>query len=415
MGYRLNGFVRLFAAMIVTSTVLFAMPGAARAANSDPVILVHGFAGFGRDEALGYKYWGGFDDLEAYLRSSGRTTYTATVGPFSSNWDRAVELYYQIKGGCVDYGASHAAYFGHSRKVTGKCFPGLYPAWSAAHPVHLVSHSMGGQTAKMLVQLLESNGDPYEPGLFGGLKSGWVTSVTTIATPNNGTSLTSVVNDHVPLVIDLVAGIAGIAGILDENSFLYNFKLEQWGLRRNEGEGFCSYRDRVKNSAIWKSPLAKTDLSLWSLSPDGAAEENDWVETWPNVYYFSYSTRTTFRGFITGWEYPLATTNPLVVAFSTPAAFPLKPGLGNYVFNQIGHVIVDGSWWENDSVVNTKSMKGPWNDSSTIVDFHGTPAVGKWNYMGILDGFDHFDAVGWTAFWDARSFYLTHVDRLRSL
>jgi triacylglycerol lipase len=26
---------------------------------------------------------------------------TAAVGPISSNWDRAVELYYQIKGGCA--------------------------------------------------------------------------------------------------------------------------------------------------------------------------------------------------------------------------------------------------------------------------------------------------------------------------
>ena len=30
-------------------------------------------------------------------------------------WDRAVELFYQIKGGTVDYGKEHSALHGHAR------------------------------------------------------------------------------------------------------------------------------------------------------------------------------------------------------------------------------------------------------------------------------------------------------------
>src|SRR5580765_7550691 len=124
------------------------------AANSNPVIFVHGFAGFGRSEMLGYKYWGGLTDLQVQLQSrySNQMVATAVVGPFSSNWDRAVELFYQIKGGCVDYGAAHAALNGHYERPESvyhdgrTCYPGLYPAWDASHPVHLISHSMGGQT-----------------------------------------------------------------------------------------------------------------------------------------------------------------------------------------------------------------------------------------------------------------------------
>jgi triacylglycerol esterase/lipase EstA (alpha/beta hydrolase family) len=63
-----------------------------------------------------------------------------------------VELFWQIKGGRVDYGAKHAERHGHAR--FGRTFPGLYPRWDAAHPVHLIGHSMGGQTARMLVQML---------------------------------------------------------------------------------------------------------------------------------------------------------------------------------------------------------------------------------------------------------------------
>ncbi|MFC6659765.1 hypothetical protein [Deinococcus multiflagellatus] len=63
----------------------------------------------------------------------------------SSNWDRAAELYAQIKGGCVDYGAAHAAQHGHARTDSAKCYPGFYPQWDAAHPVNLLGHSMGAR------------------------------------------------------------------------------------------------------------------------------------------------------------------------------------------------------------------------------------------------------------------------------
>jgi len=90
----------------------------ALAANNDPVILVHGFAGFGRNELLGYKYWGGLNDLQEQLKASytNQLVATAVVGPFRSNWDRAVELFYHIKGGCVDYGALHSSANGHHER-----------------------------------------------------------------------------------------------------------------------------------------------------------------------------------------------------------------------------------------------------------------------------------------------------------
>ena len=176
----------------------------ALAANNDPVILVHGFAGFGRNELLGYKYWGGLDDLQEQLKAryTNQLVATAVVGPFSSNWDRAVELFYQIKGGCVDYGALHSSANGHYERPESyyhdgrTCYAGLYPAWDAGHPVHLISHSMGGQTARMLVQMLAANGAPGNPSLFPyAVAASWIKSVTTIATPNDGTTLAYRITD----------------------------------------------------------------------------------------------------------------------------------------------------------------------------------------------------------------------------
>lgn len=115
--------------------------------HKTPVIFVHGFFGWGRDELFGIKYWGSLHgDLEADLRERNIPTFTATVGPVSSNWDRACELYAQIKGGTVDYGLRHSAT--HRHKATGRTHPGLYPEWGTkdehgnVRKVHLIGHSM---------------------------------------------------------------------------------------------------------------------------------------------------------------------------------------------------------------------------------------------------------------------------------
>lgn len=129
--------------------------------NSYPIVLVHGFAGFGRNGFHGLlKYWGGLHDVQQDLDNLGFPTLTAAIGPFSSNWDRTCELFAQIKGRRVDYGEARSRMFGHAR--FGRTFPGLFPQWGEVNPltgsinkVHLISHSMGGQTTRQLAQLLE--------------------------------------------------------------------------------------------------------------------------------------------------------------------------------------------------------------------------------------------------------------------
>jgi hypothetical protein len=64
---------------------------------------------------LGYKYWGGFTDIQEELKNRGYKVYSAAIGPFSSNWDRACELYAFIKGGYVDYGLAHSEKYSHRR------------------------------------------------------------------------------------------------------------------------------------------------------------------------------------------------------------------------------------------------------------------------------------------------------------
>lgn len=128
--------------IILISLCLPAFTRAAFSKNSDPIVLVHGFAGWGRDSFHGFSYWGGFHDLQEDLKYEGNRVLTASVGSFSSNYDRAIDLYAQIKGGCADYGVTHSQKFGHAR--FGRCYTQpLYPQWDENNKLHFIGHSQG--------------------------------------------------------------------------------------------------------------------------------------------------------------------------------------------------------------------------------------------------------------------------------
>ena len=85
--------------------------GMISAQNNYPIVLIHGFMGWGPEETGGYNYWGGREVSAQMLRDEGHTVFTVSVGPVSSNWERAIEIYTQLKGGRVDYGKAHAEKF----------------------------------------------------------------------------------------------------------------------------------------------------------------------------------------------------------------------------------------------------------------------------------------------------------------
>lgn len=369
--------------------------------NEYPIVLVHGLGGFGRDEFGGViKMWGGIYDIETDLRNKGYTVYTAAVGPVSSNWDRAVELYYQIKGGTVDYGEAHSEEHGHSRY--GRTYSGFYPEWGEINPetgkpnkVHLIGHSMGGQTIRTLAQLL-SEGDEREQATGNEIsilyadKQPWVHSVLSISTPHDGSSAAYLINDVIPIVQELVIGAAIFAGNINQD--FYDFKLEQWGIQREKGERFSSYVKRIQNSPGWKSK----DTANWDLKPDGAYELNRWVKAQPDVYYFSVSNSQTHRSLLTGHHLP--------DLFMNPALRPFSRYIGSKTFKKEGFVI-NRAWWENDGLVSVSAMKGPTIGSTDrIVEYDGNPQMGAWNHLGKMKYYDHLDIIGWGVR-DMRSWY----------
>jgi hypothetical protein len=106
-----------------------------------------------------------------------------TVNPscVSSLHDRVMQIFYEIKGGTINYGKDHSELHGHDE--IGETFEsGKFSEWNEENPIHIVGHSFGGVTARVLQAYL-GDGDK-----FSGYQtsSSWVVSVLTITTPLNG-------------------------------------------------------------------------------------------------------------------------------------------------------------------------------------------------------------------------------------
>ncbi len=150
----------------VLALSLCAVPAAAaddQAHPDDPVVFVHGLLGWGQRDKV-YRimpYWGlTTGSLTDYLSAKGYETYAASVGPLSSAWDRACELYAQLAGTRTDYGVRHAQDFGHERYGIDYEQP-LFDGWGTERAVNLVGHSFGGATTRLFLEIL-TNGCPEE-------------------------------------------------------------------------------------------------------------------------------------------------------------------------------------------------------------------------------------------------------------
>jgi triacylglycerol lipase len=392
-------FVILGMFLIIPSVQAFGDDPPEPDANDYPIVLVHGFVGWGRSEMtvgnLTLYHWGGFTDIQEELKANGSEVYTAEMGPFSSNWDRACELYAEIMNNPeVDYGQAHAAKFGHLRFKDNPLYVPNGDNWfNGKEKIHLICHSMGASTARMLVDLLEEgcleemNASDDTSPLFDISQdtTNLVHSVTTISGINNGTTLANCISDLIPCVQELVAGIGAAAGGLNCDNPIYDFKMEQFGLVRGDLD-WETYWDNFLASSV----LDTDDICLYDLKPTGMYEINGWVEAHPNVYYFSYTTEQTYRRVWPAPHYEL----PRLDMF--PFLMPFGLMMGTYSGTLDYGIVIDSQWWMNDGVVNTYAQKSPlpeMNSMDMVTEYNGTPQIGIWNHMGLLDS-DHWDIMG---------------------
>ena len=373
-------FKKIAILLIITTVALTAQ-------NNYPIVLVHGFVGWGPDEMVGYKYWGGFWDIEEYLEEKGFNIITVSIGPVSSNWERAVEIYYQLKGGQVDYGKNHADKFDVIQKPEGKTYTALYPEWDAEHPVHLLGHSMGGQTVRMLDYLLENSfyadslETQYEESeLLGQTHPDFIKSITTISAPHNGTTYFDIRIKTLPFFQNFI----GLAAVIDSD--FYDFDLQHWDLEQKEGENWQDYYNRMEEHAAWQSK----NISTWDLSVEGARELNTVMRANPNIYYFSFATTSSRRDEKTGFFIP---AGKIFISLRDNVK-----KIGQEITTFADGTQTDSTWFENDGVVNTSSMWGPTtglNGADNIVNYSSDMSLypGQWYTFGPYK-MDHYYVIG---------------------
>ena len=143
--------------------------------NAYPVILVPGVVSYS-------------GKVKKIIESMDLEVYTPSFGLTSGIWDRACELYAQIMGGTVDYGAAHAEQYGTARY--GKTYEGFVTNWSNTNKVTLIAHGAGAPVARLLVYLLtygsvkeQAAGGDISP-LFQGCMGTAVHAVVTLAGVN---------------------------------------------------------------------------------------------------------------------------------------------------------------------------------------------------------------------------------------
>ena len=368
--------------------------------------------GWGPDEMGNYNYWGGKNNYVDMLKSEGFDILEVSVGPISSNWERAIEVYYQLKGGQVDYGKYHSEKYGIIQKPKNKYYQDpLYKEWDENNPIHLIGHSMGSQTSRMLLYLLSNsfygdNNDLESSPLLSEINSKMIRSITSISGPNNGTTLTGIVTKTIPFIQYFV----GIAGLVGGNRF-FDFDLEQWGFYRFDNERWPSYLNRLRNHQAFKTK----NISSWDLSLEGAKELNGFLMADPDVYYFSLVTSTTKRKTNSINHIPSKGTS--IITKSRAKLIGSRSGCWGDGSS------TDSTWYENDGIVNSVSMYGPKtgvNGSDPIIKFDSDDILipGQWYWQKVND-MDHWNIIGHLCD-DKRSevsknFFLGHVQVLKSL
>jgi len=369
--------------LFIATTIFFISCLVAK--NNYPIVFIHGFMGWGPEEMGDYSYWGGKSNYIKDLTNDGNKIIAVSVGPISSNWDRAVEVFYQLKGGQVDYGSYHSERNKIIRMPDEKSYVGLYPEWNSENPVHIIGHSMGGQTARMLNYLLthevsQGNGKKEKSALLGQSQSGWIKSITTISTPHDGTTLTHIITSTIPYV----QYFAGIAGLFGNNYF--NFDLEQFGIKKQKNETWLSFITGLKNNSIMKTK----NFSAYDLSLVGAKYFNGFSQASPDIYYFSFVTSTTKMDEKTRLQVPFEDT-PL-----------LNKARAKLIGSRSGYwddgTQTDSSWFENDGVVNSISMYGPTtgvNGRDPIIEYEPKDLLitGQW-YWTKINQMDHWSVIG---------------------
>lgn len=369
-------------------------------ATDYPYVFVHGMGGWGSYDSYYAEspYWGGGllpgseNDIIRILGEKGVKAYAASVGPLSSAWDRACELYAQLAGTVVDYGQAHSDAHGHDRY--GKSFEGralMGENWDLNTPINLVGHSFGGATVRLLASLLYYGAEEEVAAtgkdtceLFKGGHD-CIHSVSTLSAPHNGSQVANfIVDTKAPLfLISLAANFIGATK--GDNAGVFSLNMGHFGLTPKENEERTTFSLKKVINFYKSRDNCGHDMTL-----AGAAKLNETIKTVPTAYYYSYTTVATETNAF-GKEKPVDSMNPI---FDISSAI-----IGLTAGRTVDGIKIEGDWAINDGIVPLASALYPTTDKDSAKDYEDTLAEGRvekgtWYYTDTMYNMDHFDFCG---------------------
>ena len=382
--------------------------------NTYPVILVHGFLCWGDSAAINrvlplFGMWNG--SAKMTVLEQGIPCATPGVGPFSGMWDRACDLYAQIKGGTCDYGYVHSKRNGHERY--GRTYPGIVPNWGELdenekiQKINIVGHSFGGPTVRTLIHLLAEGsaeeregtpaGETLSP-LFEGGKEKWIHSCTTLAATHEGVTLPDAGR---PIVNPMAYAVFGLGNLVSGTPIakLYDFDLDRFHLSSK------TQHYKLDVEGLKKLVHMQEDNIFWELSTEGGTWCTKDYKTYDNIYYFSYSGCRTDR---------LKKYGGVLMLPTKDMWLPLR------LFSIFECLYTDAEhgkeWQANDGLVNVPCAQhpagAPWQEFETA---KGEYKPGIW-YVMPTENKDHTSYMGVLEKPEVyKQFFIDLVDRITDL
>jgi triacylglycerol esterase/lipase EstA (alpha/beta hydrolase family) len=99
----------------------------------------------------------------------------------------------------IDYGTEYPRKYGYEPLSLSKkaVLFGSLPSgwkWGAKNPLHFIAHSQGGNTMRLLIELMNGKHKSLHPEYFHEEdRQSWIKSLVTLGTPHKGTTITDVV------------------------------------------------------------------------------------------------------------------------------------------------------------------------------------------------------------------------------
>lgn len=391
--------------------------------NEYPFVFVHGMGGWGAyEENAPMPYWGGMNmdgmnigmtdtNIVDILNSYGVETYEASVGPFSSAWDRSCELYAQLTGTVVDYGEAHSKAHNHDRygySYEGKALMG--EVWDLETPINIMGHSFGGPTVRLFTSLMyygneaevAATGEETSPLFTGGHDV--IHSCTTFSSPNDGTPIADfLVNVKLIALIAFAGNLLG--SIFGDEVMMWHLRFGHFGITPVEGEEKANFSIRSIVNFYNSNDNCGYDMTI-----KGARELNALIDVVPTTYYYSYTAIATQENCI-GMQ-----------KLQTPSMFSFSSlVLSLYEGKTIDGVEMTKEWAISDGIVPYASAKCPMKDIATAKNYSEAIAngeeiePGRWYMMDPLQDFQHasyMGTVGWPT--SVEDFYTNYINTVNS-